>query len=349
MVDRDAVMDALRRVQDPELGRDLVQLGMVREVHVSPDEVFVQLALTMAGCPFRESIRGSVEEQVREIAPGMTVRVSLSVMTPEERERLTRVLSAGMEDRSSVLVDGDTDLRVLAVASGKGGVGKSTLAANLARALGVGGCKVGLMDADIQGFTAPLLLKAGARPRVVDGAMEPNRVHGIQVMSMGFFVDQDQAVLWRGPMLMKAVDQFIRDVRWDRDLDYLVIDLPPGTGDVPMTITARLPSAEMLLVTLPESASVTVAARTAALADRMDIPLLGVVENMSYMRCVSCTELLYPFGRGGGESLARQLGVPLLAQIPIDDRRDCSDRLLVDRHDSAAGEAIRNLAVELME
>ncbi len=346
-MNEEKVLTALRGVRDPELGRDIVDLGMVREVSVSGDAIAVEIALTIAGCPFRQSIKRQVEEVLRETAPQRRAEVALSVMTPGERESLLQQLGLTRESKNRI-AEPDTATRIIAVGSGKGGVGKSTVAANLARAFARAGRRVGLMDADIHGFSLPLLLDVGGRPRVVDGGIEPWRTRGIQVMSMGFFTEDDAPVLWRGPMLMKAVQQFIRDVRWDDDLEFLVVDLPPGTGDVPLTVAAKLPRASMLIVTSPERSSVSVASRAARMAKRTKMQILGVVENMSHLRCPDCRELMHPFGRGGGEELAGRLGVPLLAQIPLDVPSGQHRELAVDRDRSEAGEAIRSLAENLI-
>jgi len=253
---------------------------------------------------------------------------------------------------SSRLTNGDSSTEVIAVVSGKGGVGKSTIAANLARSLCCRGYQVGIMDADIYGFTVPHLLGAQGRPRASEGKIEPLKAHGMSVMSMGFFVDDDTPVMWRGPMLMKAVDQFLGDVQWDADLDFLIIDLPPGTGDVHMTIAQKLPGASLLLVTLPEVSSVRVASRAGNMAERTNMSMVGVVENMSHVVCSCCGERLRPFGSGGGEILAQEMGVPLLAEIPLDTgirNRRAGDELLVDRDDSVAGSAIDALAQRLLD
>ncbi len=240
----------------------------------------------------------------------------------------------------------NANIRIIAVASGKGGVGKSTVAANLAMALHMLGFRAGIMDADIYGFSIPRLLNAQGQPRTDEEGIRPLQSRGLEVMSMGFFVPIDEPVIWRGPLLMKAVDQFINDVAWSPDLDYLIIDLPPGTGDVPLTIAQRLPRAELILVTLPEISSVEVASRAGNMATKTDMVILGVVENMSYLTCPNCDERIHPFGKGGGEGLARSLGVPLLAQLPMDVNNSASEneRLLVDRESSAAGKAILDLA-----
>ena len=248
------------------------------------------------------------------------------------------------------LIDDASETEVIAVASGKGGVGKSTVAVNVARALAKRGYRAGIMDADIYGFTVPKLLGIQGRPEANENGIEPMESQGLQVMSMGFFVDDTMPLIWRGPLLIKAVDQFVNEVHWDTDLDYLVIDLPPGTGDVPLTVAQTLPRASLLLVTLPELSSVKVASRAGNMARQTETEIIGVVENMSYMTCPECGESFYPFGRDGGQLLAEQLEIPLLARVPMDPHLG-SDRegagLLVDRSDSAAGSALLELAVRL--
>lgn len=251
----------------------------------------------------------------------------------------------------SRLMDPDGQTAIIAVASGKGGVGKSTMAANLARSLGKRGLTVGVMDADIHGFSIPRLLGIEGRPAADEDGIHPLVANGLQVMSMGFFVDETTPVIWRGPLLMKAIEQFTDDVLWSDDLDYLVIDLPPGTGDVPLSVAQRLPGASLLLITLPGPSSVNVAGRAGNMAAGTDMQLAGVVENMSYLACPGCGETIYPFGRGGGARLAAMLGVPLLAEIPMDPEGGVEKEgatLFVDTPGSAAGLAIEELTQRLI-
>ncbi|MFO8059286.1 MAG: Mrp/NBP35 family ATP-binding protein [Bacillota bacterium] len=252
----------------------------------------------------------------------------------------------------STLMNEESKTAIIAVASGKGGVGKSTVSVNLARALARLGYRTGIMDADIYGFTVPRLLGVHGGPEMSEEGIQPLEAHGMQVMSMGFFVDDTTPVIWRGPLLMKAVDQFVNDVLWDDDLDHLVIDLPPGTGDVPLTVAQRLPRASLLLVTLPELSSVRVASRAGNMARQTNTEIMGVVENMSSLTCPECGETLHPFGRNGGQLLANELGVPLLARIPMDSNLTSGREeagLLVDDSESEAGAAINDLARRLTD
>ncbi len=313
----DAIRNALRRVIDPELRRDVVELRMVREIEVSADgDVSVGIALTVAGCPLKAKIRDDVTTEVGRVPGVRDVLVRFTHMTPDERSALSTRLRGGQTPRSKgVSVDERT--RVLAIASGKGGVGKSSVTVNLALALRAMGREVGVIDADIYGFSIPGMLGIHQRPVTVDRMIVPPVAYDLKVMSIGFFLDEGGAVMWRGPMLHKALEQFMSDVHWGA-LDYLLVDMPPGTGDVAISLAQLLPRAEALIVTTPQAAAQRVAERAAAVAAHTKMTVAGVIENMSYRVCPCCGERDDVFGTGGGSELAERLGVPLLGEIPLE-------------------------------
>lgn len=346
-VTKEQVLEALQDVKDPELRRSVVELGMVREVKVEGPHVFVEVALTIQGCP----MKGTIEEDVRAkilSLPGVTKAfVKLGVMSDEERQAMTEKLH-GKKEAKSRIVDVDSPTQVIAVASGKGGVGKSTTTVNLAAALMKEGYEVGVLDADIYGFSIPHILGlTGQRPQVINKALVPLEYEGMQIMSMGFFVDEHTPIIWRGPMLAGAIDQFLNDVLW-ADLDYLLVDLPPGTGDVPMSLVQRLPNSKMVLVTTPQASSYHVAARAAYLSVKLNQEILGIVENMSYFKCPDCGGDHEIFGRGGAEALAAELGAPVLARIPLEpgvrQGGDAGRPVVLAAPDSASAEAFREAA-----
>jgi ATP-binding protein involved in chromosome partitioning len=305
-VDRAQVMEALGGVIDPELRRPVTELDMVRDVAIHDGVVALTIVLTVAGCP----LRNSFEEQVEQVLSGVEgvtgVELSFDVMTPEERQVLTTRLRGGAPERDSV-IRLPTGCRVIAVASGKGGVGKSSLSANLAVAFSRLGHEVGVLDADVYGHSIPHILGIHQRPVAVDEMIVPPVKDGLKLMSIGFFLDGNQPVMWRGPMLHRALEQFLTDVHWG-EIDLLVVDMPPGTGDVSISLGQLLPRAEVVVVTTPQKLAQDVAARAASMAQKTNMRLLGVVENMSGD----------VFGVGGGEELADELGVPLLGSVPLD-------------------------------
>ncbi len=313
MPSREAVLEALGRVIDPELRRPVTELDMVREIEIENGRVAVTIALTVAGCPLRDSFQDQVAREVGPLEGVDEVALSFDVMTPEERAALTTKLRGGVEVRKGLSLAAAT--RVLAVCSGKGGVGKSTVTAALAVALSEQGSRVGVLDADIYGHSIPHLLGIHQKPIAVDKMIVPPVKDDLKLMSIGFFLDDNQPVMWRGPMLHRALEQFLSDVHWG-ELDVLVVDMPPGTGDVAISLGQLLPRAEVLVVTTPQPAAQEVAARAALMAQKTSMRLLGVVENMS-------GEV---FGSGGGQRLADELGVPLLGSIPLDPRlREAGD------------------------
>lgn len=311
MIDRDTVMEALAEVQDPELQRSLVELNMIRDVEIEGRNVKVTVALTTAGCPLKDEIRDAVRTRLEQIEGIGSVEVTLDAMTADERAELF-----GTKLNASI-VAADSPTRIIGVASGKGGVGKSTVTVNLAAALQKQGYRVGVLDCDIYGFSVPRMVGIeGRRPTVVDGKILPIPAHGMKVISMGNFVESNTPVVWRGPMLGKILRQFLNDVVWG-DLDYLLLDLPPGTGDMALDVAQLIPKSHLLIVTTPQVVASGVASRAAQMAYRTNQPILGVIENMSSFICPCCGESTPIFGEGGGQNLANELNVPLLGQIPL--------------------------------
>ena len=305
-VTRDEVLKALEQVIDPELRRNVVDLDMVRGVEIEGGDVAVTIALTVAGCPLRSSFQDQVQSALMPLDDVESVRLAFDVMTPEERSALTARLRGGVTERTQG-ISLDRGTRVLAVASGKGGVGKSTLTVNLAVAFDRLGKSVGILDADVYGHSIPHILGVSQKPVLVDKMIVPPVKDGLKLMSIGFFLDDNQPVMWRGPMLHRALEQFLSDVHWG-ELDVLVVDMPPGTGDVAISLGQLLPRAEVIVVTTPQPAAQEVASRAAVMAQKTNMRLLGVVENMT-------GEV---FGSGGGDRLAAELGIPLLGRVPLE-------------------------------
>ncbi len=309
--DRDAILKALEQVIDPELKRPVTELDMVRDVVVEDDgAVLVTIALTVVGCPLRHSFEEQVGRFVGEV-PGVTrVRLDFDVMSAVEKAALASRLRGGRPEKSISL---SPSTRVVVVASGKGGVGKSTVTANLSYALSLLGEQVGVLDGDVYGHSIPHMLGVQQKPISVDEMIVPPVRGDLKLMSIGFFLDENAPIMWRGPMLHRALEQFLSDVHWG-EIDTLVVDMPPGTGDVAMSLGQLLPRAEVLVVTTPQPAAQLVAVRSARMAQKMDMRILGVVENMSYLAGTG-QEI---FGAGGGQRLADEIGAPLLARIPLD-------------------------------
>ncbi len=327
----DAVMEALDRVIDPELRRPVTDLGMVSSVDIAEDGVVsVEVLLTVAGCPLKDTITADTQREVGSVEGVTGVQVSLGVMNDEQKAELRRRLRGGAAEPVVPFTQPGNLTRVYAVTSGKGGVGKSSVTANLAAAMAAQGLSVGVVDADIYGFSIPRMLGVDRVPTQLDGMIVPPVAYGVKVISIGMFVEDKQPVVWRGPMLHRAVQQFLSDVFWG-DLDVLLLDLPPGTGDVTISVAQLLPNAEILVVTTPQTAAAEVAERTGLIATQTNQKVVGVIENMSYMPQADGSRLEI-FGSGGGrrvsDSLTRTLGyeVPLLAQLPLDIRlREGSD------------------------
>jgi ATP-binding protein involved in chromosome partitioning len=346
------VVEVLRGVVDPELGSDIVDLGMVGDVDVAADgAVSVDVALTISGCPLRTQIREDVESKVRGL-PGVTAaRVTFGEMTQAQRSAVMQRVRKRLADNPPT-TQVPLSTRVIAVASGKGGVGKSSVTVNLATAMAAGGLNVGVLDADIWGFSVPRMLGVSGRMGATDARkIRPNELAvgkgHLQVVSMGFLVeDEEQALMWRGLMLSKALEQFLTDVGWG-PMDYLLVDMPPGTGDIQMALGRLLPRTELVVVTTPALAAQKVATRVADMARRSYLKVLGVIENMSTFTCDH--GMTYPlFGEGGGRALADDIGVPLLGQVPLEPAvsaaNDSGQPLSTTAPDSAAGQAFAAIA-----
>jgi ATP-binding protein involved in chromosome partitioning len=339
------VTDALRAVIDPELRRSIVELDMVRSIEIDPGgSVAVTVSLTTPGCPIRNHFQEAVTASVSELEGVRSVAVTFDVLSADEKQQLQQKLGRNRLPQGALA----KVRNVICVASGKGGVGKSTVTANLAAALAVEGHTAGALDADVWGYSIPRMLGVQGKPRVSEQRkiLPLEAAGGVKVMSIGFFVEEDAAVVWRGPMLHKAIQQFLEDVDWG-ELDYLLIDLPPGTGDVSMTLAQLLPQAKMLLVTTPQPAAQLVARRAAEMASKFDLEILGVVENMSGFTTPDGTRHTI-FGEGGGQLLADEIDVPLLGKIPLQEelraQADAGLPLVVEDPDAPAAQSLFHLA-----
>ena len=318
MVTKDQVLEALRDVEDPEVHKSVVELEMVRDIHITESHISLEVVLTISGCPLRTTIENAVKERLLGLDDIQTVEVKIGNMNDEERARFTEKLRGKPENRTvPALLKPDTETVFIAIASGKGGVGKSTITANLGRALAKQGLRVGIIDADIYGFSIPGIFGVKERkPTVIDDLIIPVEVDGVKIISMHFFVPENSPVVWRGPMLGKMLRNFFGEVHWD-ELDIVLLDLPPGTGDVALDVHQLLPKSKELIVTTPQVDAAEVAIRAGLMGVRTNHEVLGVVENMAYFECGKCGERTYLFGRGGGERVADGLRTKVLAQIPI--------------------------------
>src|SRR3984885_11503842 len=351
------VTKALDGVNDPEIRKPITELGMVKHVEAAPGgAVRVEVWLTVAGCPLRDTITREVTAAGGKLPGAATVRVDLEVMSDEQRRALQTQLRGGRPEPQIPFSQPSSLTRVYAVASGKGGVGKSSVTVNLAAALAASGLAVGVVDADIYGHSVPRMLGVTGRPTPVENMIMPPSAHGVKVISIGMFTKANPPVVWRGPMLHRALQQFLADVYWG-DLDVLLLDLPPGTGDMAISVAQMLPTAELLVVTTPQLAASEVAERAGAIVSQTRQRIAGVIENMSYLVCAHCGEQTEIFGSGGGASVAGALTritgaqVPLLGQVPLDVRlREGSDAgtpLVLSEPDSPAALALRKIADEL--
>ena len=357
------ILEALRPVEDPELHVSIVELGMVRAVEIRRGRVSVGVALTVAGCPLRDEITRRVRETLLPLKGVKDVEVELTVMTPEELEQIRRKLSGGTEPDAwnqrrplghesgrANQFGPQSRTRVIGVSSGKGGVGKSSVTVNVAVSLARAGHDVAVLDADVYGFSVPGMLGVDEEPTVSDLKMVPPEVHGVRCMSMGFFLEDEQPVVWRGPMLHKALEQFLVDVDWG-DPEFLLVDMPPGTGDVALSMAQYLPTSEVYVVTTPQAAAKRVAQRSAYMAKKLNLPLRGVIENMSWLTAPDGSRQ-YLFGEGGGEQLASELGIPLLGQVPLEPALrvggDEGRPIAAGDPDSEAGQAFAAIAAALV-
>ncbi|MDP1794142.1 MAG: Mrp/NBP35 family ATP-binding protein [Acidimicrobiales bacterium] len=361
-INAEQVTEALRPVQDPELRRSIVDLGMVKNIAIDGNAVTVVVALTVPGCPLKNEITTRVTDAVTALGAS-PVTVDFTVMTDEERGKVSEIMGGaghgsgghshaghshagqGAPAKEMPFREG-SKTRVIGVNSGKGGVGKSSVTVNLAIALQQLGHDVAVLDADIYGFSIPAMLGIDQPPTVIDQKIVPPIGNGIRCISMGFFIEEDEAVVWRGPMLHKALEQFLTDVMWDEP-DFLLVDMPPGTGDVSLSMSQYLPRAEIYVVTTPQPAAQRVAQRTAAMAKKLNLPVRGVIENMSWFTGDDGKRYEL-FGEGGGQSLADDVGAPLLGQIPLvpELRAGGDDGLpiMISDPDSEASQAFLALA-----
>jgi ATP-binding protein involved in chromosome partitioning len=345
MPTKEQITEALRTVIDPELRRSIVELDMVRSIEIDPQgSVSVMVSLTTPGCPIRSHFENAVRQNVSAVEGVSSVAVSFDVLSADEKGQLQQKLGRNRLPQGALA----KVRNVICVASGKGGVGKSTVTANLAAALALEGHSAGALDADVWGYSMPRMLGVHGKPRVSEERkiLPLDSAGGVKVMSIGFFVEEDAAVVWRGPMLHKAIQQFLEDVDWG-ELDYLLVDLPPGTGDVSMTLAQLLPQAKMLLVTTPQPAAQKVAHRAAEMAMKFDLEILGVVENMSGFTTPDGARHTI-FGEGGGQLLADEIGAPLLGKVPLQEelrvQADEGVPLVAEDPDAPAAQSLMHLA-----
>lgn len=352
----DAVQAALATVNDPEIRRPITELGMVSDVQIGPEgTVDVEVLLTVSGCPMKETLTRDVTSAVSAVQGVAGVNVRLGVMTEQQRRGLREQLRGGAAEPVIPFAQPGSLTRVYAVASGKGGVGKSSVTVNLAAAMAADGLRVGVVDADVYGFSVPRMLGVEQRPTQVDDMILPPIAHEVKVISIGMFVPGNQPVVWRGPMLHRALQQFLADVFWG-DLDVLLLDLPPGTGDIAISVAQLVPGAEILVVTTPQQAAAEVAERAGAIALQTHQHIVGVVENMAWLELPDGSRLEL-FGSGGGQvvadSLTRAVGapVPLLGQVPIDvtlrEGGDSGTPVVLSDPDSPAAVVLRGIARQL--
>ena len=355
--DTDAVQAALATVEDPEIHRPITDLGMVKSVIVAADgAVTVGVYLTVAGCPMRDRITRDVTAAVSEVAGVQSVVVDLDVMSEEQRREMSNRLRGERGEREVPFAKPGSLTRVYAVASGKGGVGKSSVTVNLAAAMAADGLKVGVVDADIYGHSIPRMLGVAGLPTQVENMLMPPQSHGVSVISIGMFTPGNTPVVWRGPMLHRALQQFLADVWWG-DLDVLLLDLPPGTGDIAISVAQLVPNAELLVVTTPQQAAAEVAERAGTIALQTHQTIAGVIENMAYLPCPHCGERIEVFGSGGGEQVAEALSratgarVPLLGQVPLEldlrESGDIGEPLVLSQPDAASARVLIDIAGRL--
>ncbi|MFP7696567.1 Mrp/NBP35 family ATP-binding protein [Trueperella sp. LYQ143] len=352
----ETITAALAKVIDPEIRRPITELGMVRSVSISETgDAVIGIDLTTAGCPLRDTISRDVHEVVSSLEGVQHVSVEMGVMSEEQKAELRKTLRGGQPERVIPFAQPGNLTRVYAVTSGKGGVGKSSMTVNLAVAMAAQGLKVGLVDADIYGFSIPTMMGVSTPPQVVDNMIIPPVAHGVKTISIGMFMQENGPVVWRGPMLHRALEQFFADVYWG-DLDVLLIDLPPGTGDIALSVAQLIPSAEIILVTTPQIAAADVAERAGMMASQTDQRVVGIIENMSHL-VLPDGSTMEIFGSGGGQIVAGQLSrllgyaVPLLAQIPLEQQLreggDAGTPIAGQDGESPAQLALREVATTL--
>jgi len=346
MLTNEHILKTLQKVDDPELHKSIVDLNMVRNIQVNGTHISLDIILTIQGCPLKAKIQQDVEDALKAIGASK-VSIKFGSMTDEERRNLTASLkSEKVTDKGMpTMLLPDSGVKFIAITSGKGGVGKSTVTINLAVALARLGKRVGILDADIYGFSIPAMMKIRQKPTMLDQTAIPVISHGVKIMSMGFFTNENQPVMWRGPMLNKWIRNFLVNTHWD-ELDYLLIDLPPGTGDVAIDMAAMIPQAQEIIVTTPHLAASHVASRAGLMAQHTKHSILGVVENMAYFEN-SNGEKNYLFGQGGAEKLADELQSSIIAQVPFAQPEENTGSSVYDE-DSIIGEVFTHLAEDLM-
>ena len=346
MLTQQKIIHALKDVEDPELHKSVVELNMVRDVHIEGTHVSLTIVLTIQGCPLKAKIKQDVETAIQALG-ATAVTLQFGSMTDEERKQLTASLkkeNTTSEGMPTMLRE-DSGVTFIAITSGKGGVGKSTVTINLAAALARQGKRVGIVDADIYGYSIPTMMKITEKPTMIDQMAVPVTKEGVKVMSMGFFSKDNQPVMWRGPMLNKWIRNFLVNTHWG-DLDYLLLDLPPGTGDVAIDVAAMIPQAKEIIVTTPHNAASHVASRAGVMARHTKHEILGVVENMAFYE-TSDGERNYLFGKGGGSALAGALATEVIAQIPFAQPEENTGSSVYDE-DSVVGEAFTHLAEDII-
>ena len=354
MPTKDEILEALSTVEDPEINKPITELGMVDDIAIEGSRVGVKIKLTIPGCPLKDRITQDVTDAVIQLPGVDDVQVAFGSMTDEERQQLASDLrsekGAANPEMEIPFAAADSTTKVISIASGKGGVGKSTVTVNLAASLAQQGYQVGVLDADIWGYSIPRMFGASGKPVAFDGMVMPLQAPGCKVISIGFFTDPDRSVIWRGPMLHRALQQFLSDVHWG-ELDFLLCDLPPGTGDIAISLAQMLPNADMLVVTTPQQAAQKVALRAGKATEQTGMKVVGVIENMAGFTDPSSGTTHDIFGSGGGEELADALGTDLLGRIPIDPRlvesSDAGVPLVVSQPDLPASQAISELAEQI--
>lgn len=352
-VTREQVMEALKAVQDPELHKDVVELDMVKDIQINGGHVAVTINLTVKGCPLKFKFEQDVEAAVTKVPGVDKVTTNFTAMTDAEKAAVAAKVRGGSPHGTAAQTTMNLAMRttIIGVASGKGGVGKSTTTVNLAVALKKQGYEVGIIDADIYGFSIPRMMGNMARPEHLDeNTLLPVWAHGVRFISAGSLVPEDQAIIWRGPMLGKMIENFLTTVQWGR-LDYLLIDLPPGTGDVALSVAQMLPNTDLVIVTTPQAAAAQVASRVGSMAQRTNQRVVGVIENMAYFICDNCDKKHEIFGKGGAQALAANLGCEVLGRIPlVGDVRlgsDVGDPIVSDQEDHPASQAYWEVARKL--
>lgn len=329
MLTTENVIDALKHVQDPELHRSIVELNMVRNIKIMEGHVSLEVVLTIQGCPLKNKIQEDIENSLRNIG-ALSVSLQFGSMTKEEREALTKTLKGNATTDTGMpkMLAPDSGVNFVAITSGKGGVGKSTVTINLAVALARMGKRVGILDADIYGFSVPAMMGITQKPTMIDQTVIPVASHGVKVMSMGFFAADDNPVMWRGPMLNKWIKNFLVNTHWG-ELDYMLLDLPPGTGDVAIDVAAMIPQGKEIIVTTPHNVASYVASRAGAMAKHTKHEIIGVIENMAYFEEQDGSKN-YLFGKGGGDMLAKRLETEVIATIPFSNRKENNDANVFD-------------------